>query len=119
MDDVIRNLAEISPIEDLCGLIYPVTTAEDFTETNVAFLKAESAPRKSHFHKKSTEIYIIIKGYGMVRLDNGMVKIGPGNVVLLRPRTIHKLVPNQHQTIEAWVISSPAWSIEDQYEVDD
>ena len=64
----------------------------------------------THYHKKTTEIYEIIKGELTVYKDGKGYKLGEGDNLTIKPEEVHYAVGN-----EAWakVYSEPPWTQED------
>ncbi|MBI2545211.1 MAG: cupin domain-containing protein [Candidatus Aenigmarchaeota archaeon] len=70
----------------------------------------ESEP---HFHKKTTEWYLVAKGSGIANLDGKKIILRLYDVLKIPPKTIHSVKGN----IELWVITRPPWKKEDYYKV--
>lgn len=114
---IVIHLDKVPALEDICGQIQPVTTKADFNGANVVFWTAKQASTP-HYHKIATEFYIVVEGTGKVRLGEKMINVRPGTVVMIRPGTVHHVVPDAGQVIKAWVVASPAWQEADQVRLD-
>ena len=47
-----------------------------------------------HYHKRATEIYIILEGEGYLELDQEMVPVKPLSAVMIRPGCRHRAIGN-------------------------
>jgi len=61
--------------------------------TLVKYIKVENGESLSiHYHKKHSEFWIIIKGEGIVAIEESEVVISPGSVIKIPVLTKHKLI---------------------------
>ncbi len=51
-----------------------------------------SADSKAHYHKRLTEIYLILEGEGHMELDGEMVPVKPLTAVFIKPGCRHRAV---------------------------
>lgn len=51
-----------------------------------------SADARAHYHKRLTEIYLVLEGQGYLELDGRMVAVGPMTSVLIKPLCRHRAV---------------------------
>ena len=47
---------------------------------------------KRHFHRKMTEIYVVLEGAGFLELDDEMVPVKPLSTVLIKPGCKHRAI---------------------------
>jgi mannose-6-phosphate isomerase-like protein (cupin superfamily) len=85
------NFPELSPVECCCG-----TTRRAFVELEDApasahYLEVSDEPT-THYHKKTTEIYLVLEGEGFLELDGEMVPVKPLSAVMIRPGCRHRAV---------------------------
>lgn len=87
----VASLAEIAPVACPCG------------ETRRAFAESTEGPAsihlvdirsdaRTHYHKKLTEIYLILEGTGEMELDGERVPVGPMSVILIHPGCRHRAI---------------------------
>jgi mannose-6-phosphate isomerase-like protein (cupin superfamily) len=80
----VADLAEIPPIRCPCGW------------ARRAFAEVEGAPAsvhvveilddaRAHYHKRMTEIYVVLEGSGHLELDGESVPVHPLSAVMFRP----------------------------------
>ena len=82
---------ELPPIDCCCG-----TTRRGFVDVvdapaSVHYLDVAEEPT-CHYHKKTTEIYVILEGEGHLELDGELVPVRPLSAVLIRPGCRHRAV---------------------------
>jgi mannose-6-phosphate isomerase-like protein (cupin superfamily) len=69
-----------------------------------------------HFHKLCTEIYYILEGTGSLELGDDVVEVEPGTLVVIEPRTPHRLV--SAAGVRTLVLGIPALRDGDEYFVE-
>ena len=85
------ELADLPPVECCCG-----TTRRGFADladapASIHYLDVADEPT-AHFHKKTTEIYVILEGEGHLELDGELVPVKPLTAVMIRPECRHRAV---------------------------
>lgn len=45
---------------------------------------------RTHYHKKMTEVYVVLEGQGSLELDGELVPVKPMTAVLIRPGCRHR-----------------------------
>ena len=53
-----------------------------------------SADAHSHYHKRMTEIYLVLEGEGHLELDGELVPVKPMTAVYIRPGCRHRAIGN-------------------------
>ena len=53
-----------------------------------------SADARSHYHKRMTEIYLVLEGEGHLELDGELVPVRPMTTVYIKPGCRHRAVGN-------------------------
>jgi mannose-6-phosphate isomerase-like protein (cupin superfamily) len=53
-----------------------------------------SADARTHYHKRMTEIYLVLEGEGHLELDGERVPVKPMTAVYIRPGCRHRAVGN-------------------------
>jgi mannose-6-phosphate isomerase-like protein (cupin superfamily) len=51
-----------------------------------------AADARAHYHRKLTEIYLVIEGEGHMELDGEMVPVKPMTAILIKPGCRHRAV---------------------------
>ncbi len=87
------SLADLPPVECCCG-----TTRRAFADlpdapASAHYLEVRAEPT-THFHKKTTEIYLVLEGEGHLELDGELVPVKPLSAVMIRPGCRHRAIGN-------------------------
>lgn len=88
---LISQLDEISAIPCPCGF-----TRRAFTETregaaSLHLVDIEENAR-THYHKKMTEIYLVLEGKGHVELDGKLFPVKPMSAIYINPGCRHRAI---------------------------
>ena len=73
------------------------------------FVRIEDA--KKHFHKKTKEYYFIVRGEGEIELNDDVIKVKEGDLVVIEPETLH----GARGKMEVLVIGLPALNESDYF----
>jgi mannose-6-phosphate isomerase-like protein (cupin superfamily) len=98
----------------ICGYLVDIVKTKDF-----GIVRADSiGVTGKHYHKKSTEVYHLIKGEIAVEVkEKGkkevVVTLKPGDVLVLQPHDIHKVV-KASKSNELLVTCVPDWREDDE-----
>lgn len=88
---LIENLNDIDPIPCPCGFSRRAFQQPDNSTATVHQVDiAEDA--QTHYHKKLTEIYIVLEGEGYLELDDKLVPVKPMTAVMIQPGCRHRAV---------------------------
>jgi mannose-6-phosphate isomerase-like protein (cupin superfamily) len=108
---VVRRLDEAPTVPCPCGAsTRPLTSADTpACSLHVTFIKDSVL----HYHRETTEVYYVLEGRGQMHLNGDVVDVEPGLVILIEPKTRHRLVsPEGVRTI---VFSVPAFRADDEF----
>ena len=89
-------------------LTYPESEA---CNLHVAFITNST----KHYHKNTTEVYYILEGRGKMELNDDVIDIEPGLVILIEPGTAHRLY--SAEGVRTIVFGVPAYRDEDEFYV--
>jgi mannose-6-phosphate isomerase-like protein (cupin superfamily) len=67
-----------------------------------------------HFHKTTEEFYYILSGTGLMKIEDGVREVGPGDTVIILPGQRHKITNNGQTPLVLLACCSPEWTAEDQ-----
>jgi mannose-6-phosphate isomerase-like protein (cupin superfamily) len=111
---LIRRLSEAPTVPCPCGeSTRPLTRADSpLCNLHVTFIKDSI----KHYHKETTEVYLILEGRGTLELNDDVVEVEPGVVVYIERFTAHKLT--SAEGVRTVVFGVPALQAEDEYFVD-
>ena len=88
---MIAQFDDIEPAKCPCGL-----TRRAFTDpgNTVATLHIVDIAEDSrvHYHKKTTELYLVLEGEGFMELDGNHIPVKPMTAVFIKPGCRHRAV---------------------------
>lgn len=98
---------ELGKIDELINLENGKAFLHDALELTSCEISINTVPKGfkvpfNHKHKQNEEVYIILKGEGIMTIDNEVVKVKEGSVVKVTPeasRTIENTSDNEFQFI--------------------
>ena len=90
---MIARLDELDPVDCPCGLARRAFAGPD-NPTATMHLVDISADSKAHYHKKMTEIYLVLAGTGRIELDGESFPLEPMTAVFIKPLCRHRAVGN-------------------------
>ena len=83
---------EFSSLQDLeccCGTVKRAFASDEGSPASVHLLELSDEP-PCHYHRKTTEIYVILEGEGHLELDGEMVAVKPLSAIMIRPGCRHR-----------------------------
>ena len=88
---VVAQLDEIPTVACPCG---SARRAFATPETSVASVHQVDirADARTHYHKRMTEIYVVLEGEGCLELDGQMIPVKPMTSVMIKPGCRHRAV---------------------------
>ena len=89
----IAQLDELSPVACPCGQSRRAFADPDNTLATV-HLTDISKDSRAHYHKRMTEIYIVLEGEGFLEADGEVFALKPLTTVMIPPGCIHRAVGN-------------------------
>jgi mannose-6-phosphate isomerase-like protein (cupin superfamily) len=107
-----RELSDVKPWTETCGLIRPIIEEKDQAAAEVHHLEITDA--KLHYHERTDEFYYILAGQGRMILDDSEIELREGVVVYV-PRGI------KHRAwgdLKALVVCIPRGVLHDVHEVE-
>jgi mannose-6-phosphate isomerase-like protein (cupin superfamily) len=88
---LIEDLTRVPSQECPCG-----TTRRAFAipenKTATVHLLDVSIDARTHYHKKLTEIYLILEGQGQMELDGELIPVRPMMAIMIKPGCRHRAV---------------------------
>src|SRR5262249_32921730 len=85
-----RDPADIGPWKETCGQIRCLIEEKDEAAAEVQIVEIDHA--KLHYHERTDEFYYIIKGQGVMLLDEEQIELHEGVVVYVPRGTKHKAI---------------------------
>jgi mannose-6-phosphate isomerase-like protein (cupin superfamily) len=88
---MISQLDEVPAVPCPCGQARRAFATPENTTATI-HLTDISAQARTHYHKKMTEIYLILAGEGFMELDGERVPVKPMTSVFIKPGCRHRAV---------------------------
>jgi len=112
---LVRRLSEAPTVPCPCGQsTRPLTRADTpLCNLHVTFIKDSV----KHYHKETTEVYLILEGRGRLELNEDVIEVEPGMVIYIEPYTAHRL--QSEGGVKTVVFGVPALRADDEYFVHD
>ena len=106
-----RDRADVTPWIETCGKIRCLLEEKDQTPAEVHHLEITDA--KLHYHKRTDEVYYVIKGQGKMQLDDDTISLSEGVTVYVPRGVKHRAWGD----LEVLVICIPSGVLQDVHEV--
>lgn len=108
----VAQLDEITPTPCPCGQARRAFK-EDWNTLATVHLTEISADSRAHFHRKMTEIYVVLEGEGHLEADGQIIPLKPMTTVMIRPGCVHRAVGN----LKIINVPMPPFDPADEFEV--
>lgn len=89
----LAQLDEIPPVPCPCGSTRRAFVADDNPVATIHMVDI-SREARTHYHKKLTEIYLVLEGEGHMELDGELVPVRPMTAIFIKPGCRHRAVGN-------------------------
>jgi mannose-6-phosphate isomerase-like protein (cupin superfamily) len=106
----IAQLDEVESTQCPCGTAKRAFVSPENTVATIHIVDI-SKDSRVHYHKKLTEIYLVLEGEGHMELDGEMVPVKPMTTILIKPGCRHRAV-GQMRIVN---IPVPAFDPEDEW----
>ena len=81
---------------------------------SLAHAKVEAGNKTTPHKLKSSEVYYVITGKGLMHIDQGSVEVGPECVVYIPPNAVQYIENRGNSDLKFLCIVDPAWRQEDE-----
>jgi mannose-6-phosphate isomerase-like protein (cupin superfamily) len=88
---MIAQLDQIDPLKCPCGFTRRAFVAPENSVATVHKVDIQE-DAQTHYHKKLTEIYVILEGEGSIELDGELIPVGPMSTIMIKPGCRHRAV---------------------------
>ncbi len=106
---IARHMSEVQPVPCPCGSSTRIITREDTPIANLHVTHIMDSEK--HYHKGCTEYYYILEGHGHMELNDDVVELKPGLVVVIEPGTAHR----GYGDFKTMIVGIPAWDHSDEF----
>jgi len=107
-----RELSDVKPWTETCGLIRPLIEENHHAAAEVHHLEITDA--KLHYHERTDEFYYILGGQGRMTLDDSEIELHEGVVVYVPRGTRHRAWGD----LKVLVVCIPRGVLHDVHEVE-
>jgi mannose-6-phosphate isomerase-like protein (cupin superfamily) len=88
---IIARLDEMDGVECPCGISRRAFVSPDNPVATLHMVDI-TVDARTHYHKKLTEIYLILEGEGHMELDGELVPVQPLTAIFIKPGCRHRAV---------------------------
>ncbi len=110
MNYMITQLDEIDAVPCPCGMSQRAFVSDDNPLATMHMVDI-TVDAKTHYHKKLTEIYLILEGEGHMELDGELIPVKPLTAIFIKPGCRHRAVGK----LKLVNIPIPAFDPEDEW----
>ena len=87
----ITQLDEVPPVRCPCGWARRAFAGAPENAASLHIVEIERDSR-THYHKKMTEIYLVLEGEGQMELDGQLFPVKPMAAIYIRPGCRHRAI---------------------------
>lgn len=106
----VAHLQEIPSLSCTCGLTRRAFTTDEDGIATLHLLDVQ-VDAQLHYHKRITEVYLILEGEGYMELDGELVPVSPMTGILIKPGCRHRAVGE----LRVALIAIPAFDPQDEW----
>ncbi|MEA3208419.1 MAG: hypothetical protein QOE70_1476 [Chthoniobacter sp.] len=107
---LLADLDRIDPVRCPCGFSRRAFATPDNPLATLHIVDIH-ADAQTHYHKKMTEIYLVLEGEGHLELDGELVPLKPMTSVFIKPGCRHRAVGK----LKIVNVAIPAFDVEDEW----
>lgn len=107
---LVSQLDELDPQRCPCGITRRAFVTPDNPLATVHLVEIQE-DAKTHYHKKLTEIYLILEGEGHMELDGELIPVKPLTSIFIKPGCRHRAIGK----LKIVNIPIPAFDPEDEW----
>ena len=107
---MIERFDEIDAVKCPCGFAKRAFAVPDNSTATMHIVDIREDSRV-HYHKKLTEIYLVLEGSGRMELDGEKISVTPFTAIFIKPGCRHRAVGN----MKIVNVSIPAFDPEDEW----
>lgn len=87
----ISDFTAIDPVRCPCGFSRRAFATPDNPLATMHVVDIEQDSR-THYHKKMTEMYLVLEGEGHIELDGELIPIKPMTTIMIKPGCRHRAI---------------------------
>jgi len=101
---------EVKPVPCPCGVSRRAFLDDPDRPASMHLLQVDGEAA-THYHKNSTELYLVLEGEGRMDLDGEPVPVGPMTALMIKPGCRHRAVGK----LKIIVVPIPAFDPDDEW----
>ncbi len=98
---MIARFDEIEAVKCPCGFAKRAFAVPDNSTATMHIVDIQ-ADSRVHYHKKLTEIYLVLEGSGQMELDGEKILVEPFTAVFIKPGCRHRAV-GKMRIVNVWI----------------
>jgi mannose-6-phosphate isomerase-like protein (cupin superfamily) len=91
MNFMVSQLDQVPPVRCPCGWARRAFAASSDNVASMHIVEIEEDSR-AHYHKRMTEIYLVLEGTGQMELDGQLIPVKPMTAIYIRPGCRHRAI---------------------------
>jgi len=91
MNFMVSQLDQVPPVRCPCGWARRAFVASSDNVASMHIVEIEEDSR-AHYHKRMTEIYLVLEGTGQMELDGQLIDVKPMTAIYIRPGCRHRAI---------------------------
>ena len=99
----------LKTMDDICGKVQELGHTDNIDVAHIT-ITDKSTP---HLHRKTEEIYFILKGEGLVTIDDEQQKVEKDDTILIPKNKFHSIDKLSSEPLELLAITSPGYDPDD------
>jgi len=88
---LIAQLDEIPPVKCPCGLARRAFAGSEDHAASLHLVDIQQDSR-AHYHKRMTEMYLVLEGQGQIELDGKLFPVKPMTAIYIQPGCRHRAI---------------------------
>ena len=105
----ITKRKNLETINDICGEIQEMCHTDNMSVAYIT-VTGKSAP---HLHKETEEIYFIVKGEGIITIDDEQEKVEKDDTISIPKNKFHSIEKTSSGSLELIAITNPRYNPDD------
>jgi mannose-6-phosphate isomerase-like protein (cupin superfamily) len=85
------QMDDVDPVRCPCGFAKRAFASPENTTATLHIVDIQS-DSKTHYHKKLTEIYLVLEGEGEIELDGERFPVRPMSAIMIKPGCRHRAI---------------------------
>jgi len=113
---------EVASASEAAGAVARIFTSREPSDDSLITVAEVSVPpggaTSAHQHKRTEEVYVVVRGVGSMRLDDDVRDVAPGDCVVIPRGVVHEIRNERDDELVFVAACAPAVDPTDFYDVD-